>query len=140
MEEKHLFAGIFIENAKALAAVINPNGNPILCAQYTYVLPEEDFLEIVDHLTHFSDLLGACLRVAAAERWDAPLPLGALSPRPHNILRVTNRELAKISLARFSYAPETDFDKAKLLALLGALRYATYQKHPDDTFLEKPAA
>jgi hypothetical protein len=140
MEEKNLFAGIFIESSKVLAAVIDTNGKPILCSQYRYVLPKEDFLEIIDHLAHFADFHGACLRVAAADRWDAPLPLDPLSLQSDDIMRVTSRDLAQISLAKFSYAPETDYDKAKLLALLGALRYATNQKHADDSFFETQAA
>lgn len=140
MEEKNLFAGIFIENATALAAVVSPPGKPILCGQYRYASPSNDLPEIIGHLTHFADLQEACLRMALAQRWDDPLPLQHLSHLNDEIIRVTHRDLAQIGLARFSYESETLYDKAKLLALLAALRYATKQEHLEESFREGRAA
>ena len=142
MRRKHLFAGIFIEKSNAFAAVIDPQGKAILCGQYQYTFPEEDLQEIIDHLSHLADMQLACLHIAMAQRWDEPtLPMDIITPDSTELLCLNHRILEQTGLARFSWQPDTcHYDKAKLLALLRALRYATAYKDTEFLFVEKDAA
>ena len=141
MKQKHLFAGIFIEKSNAFAAVIDPEGKAILCGQYQYTLPEEDLQEIIDHLSHLADMQRACLHIALAQRWDEPtLPMDLITPDDGELLCLNHRNLEQTGLARFSCQSDTCYDKAKLLALLRALRYATAYKDSELFFVDKNAA
>ena len=124
MEERSLFAGIFIDNGQVFASVINGKGKPLLCNRYQYDCAREDFPEILDHLRHFADLNGASLLIAFADRWDAPAPMDPLSPLWDEVMRVSSHDLSETNLARSSYGPDSHYDKPKLIALLAALRHS----------------
>jgi len=124
MEIIHLFAGIYIDNTQAYATVMDQKGKALLCNQYGYDHPQDAFPEIVAHLRNFADFYDASLHIALADRWGNSAPIDADSLLFENVLLLSHQELSQANLPHNSYGPNSQYDKPKLLALLGALRYA----------------
>ena len=131
MENKHLFCGILIDNDYAFASVLNQRGKVIACNQYVYKLPEGDFPDILEHLRHFADLHQASIHIAFAHHWDAHVPRDPFCPHDKELLRISHSEFDETNLLNSPYDPDQKYHKPKILALLGALRFASFDSCDD---------
>jgi len=122
MKNNHLFAGIYIDNPTAYAAIIDQNGKALLCNQYICDLPKDDFPDIIYHLNSFALHYNSTLHIAFSHRWEGSPSYELDCPVPKNIIQLSHSEISQANLPHNSYGQNSQYDKPKLLALLGALK------------------